>query len=199
MPEVLYTPGQLSKLWKVSPQTLKTWAKEGKIRAIVTTGGHHRYSVEEVNVVGEKRNFIYARVSSAKQAADLSRQIAKIKKQYPDHEVISDIASGINFKRKGLLRILELLFKGNIGEVVVAHRDRFSRFGFEFFEWIFAQHRSILTVLHDNKAVSQQQELTEDLMAIITVFTARYHGRRKYQQSEQTNPENQNLSEQKAN
>jgi len=117
--------------------------------------------------------------SSRKQQSDLERQTEYLSQKYPNHTIILDIGSGINFERKGFKRILEEVFKGNIREVVVAHKDRFSRFGYKLFEWIFQQHGATL-VCDKETANNQTEELSDDLMAIITVFTARYHGRRKY-------------------
>jgi predicted site-specific integrase-resolvase len=84
-----------------------------------------------------KHTIIYARVSSSKQSQDLKRQEKYLKTKYPTAELKSDIGSGLNYKRTGFRAILQSLFKGNIKEVVVAHKDRFTRFGFEFFEWLF--------------------------------------------------------------
>ncbi len=99
--------------------------------------------------------------------------------KYPDHTVVSDIGSGINFKRKSLRRILEQVFKGNVSEVVVAHRDRLCRFAFELFHWILKTHGVKLVVL-DQTLGAPQQELAEDLLAITQVFACRLNGKRKY-------------------
>lgn len=175
-------PKEASKYFNVSENALRVWANNGKIKFITTKGGHRRYLLESTERTGdetEKRNIIYARVSSRKQKTDLERQSEYLKQKYPNHTLITDIGSGINFERPGFKRILEGVFQGTINQVVVAHKDRFSRFGFSLFEWIFQQHNS--EIIYDKESeVSQQQELSDDLMAIITVFSARYYGKRKY-------------------
>lgn len=168
--------------YKVKEQTLRDWASAGKINFITTAGGHRRYSIIEQQE--HKKSIIYARVSSKKQEDDLDRQVKYLQKRYPNHEVITDIGSGINYKRKGFRRILEQLFKRNIEEVVVSTGDRFSRFGRDLFEWIFEQFGAKLTIHNNKRYKSTQEELSEDLMEIITVFSARYYGRRKYKDSE---------------
>ena len=169
---------QAQKHFKVSEQTLRDWANNGKIEFIRTDGGHRRYKLKEINK--NKLKIVYARVSSKKQDVDLQRQIGKLREEYPDYKIITDIGSGINFKRKGFKKILQSLFKGCIEEVVVASGDRFSRIGFELFFWMFKEFGAKLTVLDKGICKSDSEELADDLMEIITVFTARYYCRRRY-------------------
>ena len=175
---------QAQKVYKVAEQTLRDWANTGKVEFIRTANGHRRYKIEVVKEVRKK--IIYARVSSKKQENDLANQVKYLQKKYPDYEVVKDIGSGINYKRKGFRRILEQLFKGDIEEVVVTTADRFSRFGSDLFDWIFEQFRAKLTILNSRKFKSNSEELSEDLMAIITVFTSRHYGRRKNSNKEDT-------------
>lgn len=172
------SPKQASEIFNVSEQTLRRWEEEGQIEAQKTHGGHRRYKIIFPNKEGTK--FIYARVSSRKQSNDLERQVKFLKDKYKGYEVITDIGSGINFKRKGFKSILEQLFEKNVSEVVVAYSDRWSRFGFEFFQWMFYQHGAQLISISEKQNKSETEELSEDLMSIITVFTARYYGQRKY-------------------
>jgi len=185
-------PKEACKYYGVSDNALRDWANKGKIKHITTKGGHRRYALENPELTtsnepkssGNKQEhkqlkIIYARVSSRKQTGDLERQKDHLREKYPTHKIITDVGSGINFKRKGFRTILEGIFKGNIKEVVVAHKDRFTRFGFELFEWIFQQHGAEL-ICDKESTGDPQHELSEDLMAIITVFTARYHGKRRY-------------------
>jgi len=126
-------------------------------------------------------HIIYTRVSSRKQQADLKRQSSWLHKRYPRYKLVTDIGSGINYARPGFKTILEALYKGHIKHVVVAHKDRFSRFGFDFFTWMFSQFGAQLTAVENESTVANTTvELAQDLMEIITVFSARYHGRRKY-------------------
>ena len=102
----------------------------------------------------ERTNFIYARVSSKKQLDDLSRQVEFIKgrrSEYSSYKLVTDIASGINFKRKGLETILDACVQNNIGEVVVAHRDRLSRFGYDLIELLVKKAGVSITVIDDER------------------------------------------------
>ena len=173
-------PKEASKYYNVSEQALRSWAIQGKIKYFTTKGGHRRYSISDQECKQEPtEKIVYARVSSKKQQGDLDRQIKFLQTKYPKHKIISDIGSGINFKRKGFKRILEGIFKGIIKEVVVSKRDRFTRFGFELFEWIFKEHNALLLSDSTSPEKSSEEELSEDLMAIITVFSSRYYGRRR--------------------
>ena len=124
-----------------------------------------------------KQNIAYARVSSSHQKEDLDRQIQDLRTNFPTHRIISDIASGINFKRRGMQTILELALSGNLGEVVVMHRDRLARFGVELFETIFTKTGAKLVVFGGDQK-NAPSELAEDLLAITTVFVARHNGTR---------------------
>jgi putative resolvase len=173
---------EAKKFFKVSEQTLRRWAASDHIAVKFTPGGHRRYLIPSKN----SSKIIYCRVSSAKQKKDLQRQIQFMREKYPKHEIIQDIGSGINFKRKGFLSILQRIFKGSVSEVVISSCDRLARFDFEFFDWLFNQFGCSLICINKSKFKSSEQELAEDLLSIVTVFTARYHGSRKYK----SNPKN---------
>lgn len=186
----MYTPRQLSDKLGVSKETLRRWEINGLISATKTAKGHRRYHYSDDTFSSSKptpskHRIIYARVSSSKQQDDLSRQISSLTKMYPQHTVLSDIGSGLNYQRKGLQRLLELTFQGAVSEVVVAHRDRLSRFGYELFDFIFQQHGTVLKVV-DSSEVSPTSELAQDIISIITVFSARYYGSRKYHSDKET-------------
>ena len=177
----VYKPKQLADKLKVSKETLRLWAESGKIKVTKTDGGHRRYVYnDDTDKKETKLKFIYTRVSSKKQQSDLERQIKYLQKLYPDHRVISDIGSGLNFNRKGLNNLLEAIATGTVEEVVVAHKDRLCRFGFELIENLCKYFSTTLTIVDDKSGKSQTDELAEDLLSIITVFTARFYGQRKY-------------------
>ena len=180
----LYTPKNLAKLLNVSTETLRLWSEDGKLTTVKTNGGHRRYAYESKPEASEddttKKRFVYARVSSAKQRGDLERQVAFLQKAYPNHKIVQDVGSGLNFKRTGLRKVLEACLNRDVSEVVVAHRDRLSRFGFDLFEFLFAKCGVTITVLNDESVQEPLDELAGDLFSIITVFTARYYGARKY-------------------
>lgn len=178
------SPREAAEHYKVTTNTIRTWADNGKIEFIKTSGGHRRYLIKDKIIQNTtRRQIIYCRVSSVKQKGDLERQVEFLRKKYPNHEVVKDIGSGINFKRTGFLQIMAGLFDGIIEEVIVAHSDRWSRIGFDLFEWIFSRFESRITSL-DKGEQSPEEELSKDLMEIITVFSARYHGLRSYKNSE---------------
>jgi predicted site-specific integrase-resolvase len=175
---------EASKIFKVHSETLRDWANKGKIEYFKTPGGHRRYKIPDANdgQPDTRFRYVYARVSSTKQDGDLQRQVKYLTKKHPDYSVIKDIGSGLNFKRQGFRKILEQLFEGNISEVVVSSSDRFSRFGArEFFVWLFEHFGAKLTILENKNYANPTEELSGDLLEIVTVFAARYHGRRKYQ------------------
>ena len=175
--------GKAAEYYHVSTTTLGKWADEEKIEYTKTSGGHRRYKIPG-EASPEAKSYIYARVSSRKQKGDLQRQSNFIEEKYPNYEVIQDIGSGLNFKRQGFRRILEQLFEKNIREVVISSADRFSRFGTrEFFCWLFERFGGKLTILKNEKFSSPNETLAEDLLEIITVFSARYHGGRSYKTS----------------
>ena len=163
----------------VSPNTLKSWADTGKIDFRVSKGGKRYYNIGDREQTSTGKKIIYARVSSSKQRDDLERQVNYLLEKYPGYEVIKDIGSGINFKRKGLLTILQEGKRGNIQEVVIASRDRLCRFAFELFEWIFGEYNIKLTI-HFNEDQSPEQELSDDLMSIVQVFCCKRNGKRRY-------------------
>lgn len=167
----------------VCANTLRNWADDGKIKYIRNPAGQRLYDVSSIEQSSSTcKSYCYCRVSSHKQKDDLERQKEFMRKQYPYHEIIFDVGSGINFKRKHFLWLLEQASLGNVKEVVVAHRDRLCRFGFELIEWFFHKHNVKLVVLDDSKS-SPQQELITDLLSIITVFSCRIHGLRKYSET----------------
>ena len=128
----------------------------------------------------KKVKVCYARVSSEHQRGDLDRQIADLRQHFPGHEIISDIGSGLNWKRKGFTALLERIHAGGVEEVVVTRKDRLCRFGSELVEWIFAKSGTQLVVLGSDVSAdgSEASELAEDLLSITTVFVARHNGLR---------------------
>ena len=115
----------------------------------------------------------------------------KRKPEYSSYTTISDIASGINFKRKGLQTILDSCIQGVIGEVVIAHRDRLSRFGFDLVKIIIEKAGGTITILDDEENKSSEQELAEDLLSIIHIYSCRQMGKRNYKIKQSKSIENQ--------
>ena len=120
-------------------------------------------------------------MSSRNQLDDLHREIEFFNRpEYSNYISLQDVASGLNFKRKGLCTILESAIRGTIGEVVVAHKDRLCRFGFELIEFIVSKGGGKITIIGNESIKSDQEELTEDLLSIVHIFSCRQMGKRKY-------------------
>lgn len=178
-----YTPRQASNILGVRVETLRQWDREGKIKTIRTAGQTRLYDISSVigstETERQKTTVLYCRVSSPKQKEDLKRQISYMKEKYPDSEVVRDVGSGINFKRKGLNTLLERSLSGEQLTVVVAYKDRLARFGYDLLERIFQRNGGRIVVL--NEIIhSPEQELTQDLLTILHAFSCRLCGIRKY-------------------
>lgn len=196
-------PKEVAKILKVAPNTLRLWENEGKIASIKTQGGHRRYRKEDfAHLLGKeetpRKRICYARVSSRGQRKDLDRQVKFFRREYPNHEIIQDIGSGLNNKRKGFKTILGCAIGGELEEIVVTHRDRLSRFGFDLIEWIVREYSHGEIVVLDQAELSPEQELSEDLLAIIATFSGRLYGLRSHSIERRikeaiTNPENKNI------
>jgi len=190
--------------YNISIPNLRKWAREGTVPVQRTPGGQYKYIIPSANDEPEQtptddnwtQHIIYARVSSRKQFDDLQRQSNYLKQLYPNYSIVTDIGSGINFQRKGFKTILERLFQGHIKSVVVAHQDRFVRFGFDFFQWLFTKFNAVLETV-DNPSISNGEYIVSDIMEIFTVFTASYYGRRKYIQSDDISKKIKNLPKSK--
>jgi putative resolvase len=128
---------QAAKHFNVCTRTLIRWEAAGKIKVDRSPGGKRIYDLNSLDPNCERTSYIYVRVSSHKQKNDLCRQEKHMLDQYPGHTVVSDVGSGLNFKRKGLLSLLEQSERGLVQEIVVASKDRLCRFGFDLLAWIF--------------------------------------------------------------
>ena len=196
----LIRPKDAMRLLQVTNQTLINWEQRGLLSSIRTKGGQRRYRradlIARISPLSEssnpspdssredskpsRRKIAYCRVSSPSQRQDLERQIEFFRTAYPNHLIVSDIGSGINFKRKGFNSLLDQAIGGHIEEVVVTHRDRLCRFGFDFFERIIQDYsKGQVVVLHQGET-SPEKELLDDLLSIITVFSSRLYGLRSH-------------------
>ena len=162
------------------PQTLRRYARQGKISFYRNSGGQRLYDVDAfLRGEADPEIVCYCRVSSAKQRGDLQRQVAHMRELFPEAQVVTDVAGGLNWRRKGFISILERLHRGDKLQIVVAHRDRLARFGFELIQWLVEQNGGEVLVLNQPDA-SPESELTEDLLAILHAFSCRMHGLRRY-------------------
>jgi putative resolvase len=168
----------------VTLRTLLRWAEAGKIETIKTPGGQNRYNVESVLKSAHDTRWValYSRVSSYAQRPHLEQQSAFLVKHFPDGQLIEEVGSGLNFKRKKLLSLLESVLSGDVRLVVVAHKDRLARFGFDLIQW-FCQRKECRIVVLNQVSLSPEREMVEDILAIIHVFSCRLYGLRKYKRT----------------
>ncbi|HKM05302.1 MAG TPA: IS607 family transposase [Lachnospiraceae bacterium] len=185
-----YLIGEFAKLIGKDPQTLREWDKKDVLKPHHVTPTRYRYySQEQLNhflgIKGiktkTKKVIGYCRVSSQKQKDDLDRQIENVKtymiaKGY-SFEVITDIGSGINYNKKGLNQLIDMITNSEVEKIVILYKDRLLRFGFEIIENLCNKYGTTIEII-DNTEKTEDQELVEDLIQIITVFSCRLQGRR---------------------
>lgn len=191
MQDIYLSIHRVATILGVSAQTLRNWDESGYFQpAQRRANGYRYYSKEQVdkfaeqfNTTKNKRriNIGYCRVSTSKQKDDLLRQCENVevylKTLKMPYKIIKDIGSGINYNKKGLLELLELICKNKVDTVYVLYKDRLVRFGFELIKYIAELHNTQIVIL-DSEDKTKEQELVEDLMQIITVFSCRLHGKR---------------------
>jgi len=194
---MLLSIGELASAIGVSIVTLRRWDKAGKLAPCLrTVGGHRRYLLSEVFAVlgatdpllkenpSEDRLVVgYARVSCHDQKDDLERQKAKLESHLigtPNALVLTDLGSGLNFKKRGLTKLIALVMAGRVERTFVTHKDRLMRFGYEIFEQVVQAQGGKIDIL-ENVCGNDDAELAQDVLAIITVFSARLYGRRSHQ------------------
>ena len=187
MKGMYYTIHKFAKLCGMTPQTLRNWDKSGKLKPHHTTDSGYRYYSQQqldtiLNKYTPKRIVVgYCRVSSKKQADDLQRQVDAVSTyltaQGQPFEIITDIGSGINYNKPGLTKLVEKINSNQVSKVVVLYKDRLVRFGWELIQSIAELHDTKLEVI-DSTPKLAQQELVEDLVQIITVFSCRLQGHR---------------------
>ena len=182
--EKLYTLRDACDIMQIDPSTLRKWDREGKIRCVRLQNNFRRIPESEVNrILGiqkERSSYIYARVSSSGQKGDLDRQIEKLRVSSPESEVISDIRSGMGFNRKGFLKLLDLIEKDKVSVIYITHKDRLARFGYDLVEKICEMHGTRIVTVDSEELLTAHEELSRDLISIITLFSARLYGLRSH-------------------
>ena len=192
-----YLPGsKASKQLGVHQRTLHEWDRKGLIDVIRTPGNKRMYNVkkylcdknpelycQEEAVIPDNGNLeiIYARVSTHNQKNDLVHQIEDLQKDYPEYLLIKDIGSGINLNRKGLRRIIKLAIEGRVKKLVISHKDRLARFGFDLIEDLIKDYsKGEIIIVNKKENLEPEEELTRDVLAIMNIFVARMNGMRRY-------------------
>jgi predicted site-specific integrase-resolvase len=186
------------ELLGVHVQTLYQWERKGWIETIRSPGGHRLYNVnkylmgrqkatcdekvcDEDNIPEGRKNIIYARVSSLGQRSDLEHQKTELKKKYPHHFLVEDVGSGMNMNRRGYRKLIDWIIEGNVNEVVVMHKDRLARYGYDLFEYLLEKYSNgKIIIVEAKKDIEPEEELVKDVLEIMNVFVARMNGMRKY-------------------
>jgi hypothetical protein len=201
-----YTPKDASKKLGVHWQTLRNWEKQGKIKTIRSPGGKRYYDINNFmtdiennsdikennnNDVEENKNIrrkiCYCRVSSYSQKPELENQIKYMTEKYPNHEILYDIGSGINFNRLNLNKIINYGIKNELEELTIAYKDRLCRIGYELIEKILIENSNTNIIIENDEIKSPEEELTNDLIEIITVFSSKLYGIRSYKSKKDKN------------
>ena len=165
--------------------TLYRLGKSGEIES-TKIGKQTKYNVDKYLKSKQieksnKRKICYCRVSSNKQKKDLETQIKYMQIKYPLYEIISDIGSGLNFNRKGLLKIIDYAVNGEIEVVVITYKDRLARFGYDLIEYLIKKYsKGGIKIEHKTEEKTPTEEVTKDIISIMNVYVAKINGLRKY-------------------
>ena len=184
-----YSAKTVTKILGVTAQTLRNWDKENKLKpTYVKSNGYRYYSEESIlaytqerktkknlNVIGYTRVYKENEIELSKQKENIEKYL---KERYEHYEIIEDIGSGISYNKPGLLKLIEKINKKEVDVIVVLYKDRLLRFGFELVEH-FASLNNVKIEVLDKIDKTQDEELVEDLVQIITVFSCKLQGKRK--------------------
>jgi len=190
MNERLLSPKEAGKLLGVSTKTIQRWDKKGLIKVIRTPTGRRRIPYSEIQrilkeKVNDRRAVVYGRVSSQKQDKDgnLERQIERLLKwakenNYEVVKVFKDVGSGINDNRKNFWKMIKYIKENNIPYLIVEFHDRLTRFGLKYIKALLEEYGTKLIIVENKPTKDKMEELVEDLITIITSFTAKIYGAR---------------------
>lgn len=170
--------------------TLQRWDNEQILIANRSPTNRRYYTHEQyLNYLGikadtHKKVIVYYRVSSVNQRPDMERQRQALETfclaaGYAVDEWVNDVGSGLNFKRKNFNMIMNMIESGQVSKLIIAHKDRFVRFGFDWFETFARSHGTEIIVMN-NESLSPQEEMVKDLLSIVHCFSSRLYGLRKY-------------------
>ena len=179
------TRKEVLKILKIHYHTLYSMVKRGEIETL-EIGKRNLYNLDKFlrdkGVTNKiKQKICYCRVSSNKQKEDLERQINFMKEKYPDYEIIKDIGSGLNFKRRGLNKIIEIAINGELEELLITYKDRLCRIGFELIENIIKKYSNgKITIVNKSEEETPTEEVTKDIISIMNIYVAKINGLRKY-------------------
>ena len=190
--ETMFKTGAAARRLGVTPKTLQRWDRCGTFSPLARSPtGLRLYSEAQISErIGlqsrptPQRIIAYCRVSSAAQKPDLRNQ-RRILEEFctarglANVEFLEEIGGGLNFKRRGLLDLTDAISRSEVRMLVLAHRDRLTRFGYEWFEHLAQKHGCELLVLNQER-LSPEQEMVQDMMTIVHCFSSRLYGLRHY-------------------
>lgn len=172
----------------VSRDTLRRWEAAGKIEAERTPSGHRRYDLAQLRglipakAADQRLTLAYARVAHQHQKAELKNQVHMMKAFCEDNgwkvEVIQDIGSGVNYRKSGLRELIRRICQGDVGRLVMTHRDRLMRFGIELIFSLCEHFGTEIVIINASSLAEFEEEIAEDIVEIITIFSARLYGSR---------------------
>jgi putative resolvase len=180
------TPQEAGTLLGVTVRTLHRWELDGKIKSTRTAGGHRRYDIADLisNKSDTQLTVGYARVSSHDQKDDLTRQVIVLESYCAKNgwgvEIIQDLGSGMNYKKKGLIRLIKLITSCQVERLVLTHKDRLLRFGSDLIFTLCEQFGTEVIIINRSDDSTFEEDLASDVLEIITVFSARLYGSRSH-------------------
>jgi putative resolvase len=189
----IYKPQEFGKMINRTTSTLQRWDRDGRLKAHRTPTNRRYYTHDQyLEFIGQKagaskQRIVYYRVSSAGQKGDLESQRQALEQfciagGKAVDVWLKDIGSGLNYNRKNFNALLELVERGEVAEIVIAHKDRLVRFGYDWFERFCAAHGTTITVMNID-SLSPEEEVTQDLLSIINSFSSRLYGLRRYRKT----------------
>lgn len=180
------TISEAAKLKGVSTSTLRRWEAEGILIPERTANGHRRYDLNQLLGIKKELSFTigYARVSSHDQKEDLNRQIQVLELFSAQNgwqiEIIKDLGSGLNYSKKGLKRLITLITNNQVERLLLTHKDRLLRFGSELIFSLCEIFGTEIVIINRTEDASFEEDLANDVLEIITVFSARLYGSRSH-------------------
>lgn len=190
----MYRIGEFAARIGRSSSTIRRWEREGRIVARRTASGQRYFTDSDVRRVlqpgfedSARKTVVYCRVSSPRQKHDLASQVTAMEefcrgRGLAVDEWVREIGGGMDLQRRKFLAVMDAIERGEVGTLVIAHKDRLARFGFEYLEHVAAKNDC--TVLVANQvSLSPLEEMVQDLLAIMRTFSSRLDGLRKYEKT----------------
>lgn len=184
-----YKTGEFARLVARSTRTVQRWTKNGTLPDRRTQTGKRYFTDEDLRTIlgtveVPRKVVVYCRVSSPGQKVDLASQVKAMKKYAKDnklknYEIVEEVGGGMNFKRKKFTKLIDQIVAGEVSKVVVAHKDRLARFGYDLVEHLARTHGCEIIVANKEE-LSPQEEMVEDMLAIVHTFSCRIYGMRRY-------------------